>query len=100
MGIGDWASVIMFYISCPSKTDLSVAPHGHENIMILIPVATGQKFKEKIVTLGGRCDLHLFDNQEHGFFNKSPFREETIQKSDNFFDFLEIFYRVTKQQLR
>lgn len=36
-----WPTSPQFYISCPSKTDPTVAPAGHENIMILIPVATG-----------------------------------------------------------
>lgn len=30
-----------FYVSCASKTDSSVAPAGHENLVILIPVAAG-----------------------------------------------------------
>ncbi|WP_258104382.1 NAD(P)/FAD-dependent oxidoreductase [Marinoscillum sp. MHG1-6] len=30
-----------FYVSCSSKTDPSVAPEGHENLVILIPVAAG-----------------------------------------------------------
>jgi phytoene desaturase len=36
-----WPSAPQFYISCPSKTDTSVAPEGFENFMILIPVAAG-----------------------------------------------------------
>jgi phytoene desaturase len=36
-----WPTRPQFYISCPSKTDPTVAPVGHENLMILIPVATG-----------------------------------------------------------
>jgi phytoene desaturase len=36
-----WPSAPQFYISCPSKTDLTVAPIGHENLFILIPVAAG-----------------------------------------------------------
>jgi phytoene desaturase len=36
-----WPSSPQFYVSCPSKTDPSVAPAGHENLMILIPVAPG-----------------------------------------------------------
>ncbi len=36
-----WPSEPLFYVSCPSKTDASVAPAGHENIFILIPVAPG-----------------------------------------------------------
>jgi phytoene desaturase len=34
-----WPSSPQFYVSCPSKTDPTVAPEGHENIFILIPVA-------------------------------------------------------------
>lgn len=36
-----WPTAPQFYISCPSKTDPSVAPEGCENLLILIPVATG-----------------------------------------------------------
>jgi phytoene desaturase len=36
-----WPSSPQFYVSCPSKTDDSVAPPGHENIFVLIPVAPG-----------------------------------------------------------
>jgi acetyl esterase len=50
----------------------------------LIPVSTAQNFKQKIEALGGRCDLFLFDNQPHGFFNKEPFLTETIAKTDSF----------------
>jgi acetyl esterase/lipase len=50
----------------------------------LIPVSTAQNFKQKIEALGGRCDLFLFDNQPHGFFNKEPFLSETIAKTDSF----------------
>jgi phytoene desaturase len=34
-----WPSSPQFYISCPSKTDTTVAPEGCENIFILVPVA-------------------------------------------------------------
>ena len=50
----------------------------------LIPVETAQKFKNKIEDAGSRCDLYLFKNQAHGFFNKEPFLSETILKSDVF----------------
>jgi len=36
-----WPTAPQFYVSCPSKTDPSVAPEGCENLMILIPVAAG-----------------------------------------------------------
>lgn len=36
-----WPTAPQFYVSCPSKTDDSVAPDGCENLFILIPVAPG-----------------------------------------------------------
>jgi len=41
-----WPTAPQFYVSCPSKTDPSVAPEGCENIFILIPVAPGLKDDE------------------------------------------------------
>jgi phytoene desaturase len=41
-----WPSSPQFYISCPSKTDPTVAPEGCENIFFLIPVAPGLKDDE------------------------------------------------------
>jgi phytoene desaturase len=35
-----WPSKPLFYVSCTSKTDNTVAPVGKENLFILIPVAT------------------------------------------------------------
>lgn len=37
----------------------------------LIPVATAKKYKAAMEKVGGRCDLHLYEGQPHGFFNKS-----------------------------
>ncbi|MFM6954031.1 MAG: phytoene desaturase family protein [Sphingobacteriaceae bacterium] len=36
-----WPSKPLFYVSCPSKTDASVAPEGHENLFFLMPLAPG-----------------------------------------------------------
>lgn len=36
-----WPTSPQFYVSCPSKTDPTVAPEGCENLLILIPVAPG-----------------------------------------------------------
>ena len=36
-----WPTAPLFYVSCPSKTDETVAPAYHENLFILIPVAPG-----------------------------------------------------------
>jgi acetyl esterase/lipase len=50
----------------------------------LIPVATAEMFKKKIEQVGGRCELFLYDDQPHGFFNKEPYLSETIAKTDLF----------------
>jgi len=36
-----WPSKPLFYVCCPSKTDSTVAPEGHENIFVLMPIALG-----------------------------------------------------------
>ena len=36
-----WPNKPLFYVCCPSKTDKKVAPEGHENLFVLIPVAPG-----------------------------------------------------------
>jgi phytoene desaturase len=38
-----WPEQPLFYVSAPSVTDPSVAPEGHENLFLLIPVAPGLK---------------------------------------------------------
>jgi phytoene desaturase len=43
-----WPTSPQFYVSCPSKTDPTVAPAGHENIFILVPVAPDLKDEESI----------------------------------------------------
>jgi phytoene desaturase len=34
-----WPTTPLFYVCCPSKSDDSVAPEGHENLFILMPLA-------------------------------------------------------------
>lgn len=41
-----WPTSPQFYVSCPSKTDPTIAPEGCENLLILIPVAPGLKDEE------------------------------------------------------
>ncbi|HYX09497.1 MAG TPA: hypothetical protein VE912_22395, partial [Bacteroidales bacterium] len=36
-----WPENPAIYVSCSSKTDASVSPEGHENLIVLIPVAPG-----------------------------------------------------------
>ena len=43
-----WPAKPLFYVCCPSKTDDSVAPAGHENLFILMPLATGVEDNETL----------------------------------------------------
>lgn len=43
-----WPSAPLFYVCCPSKTDPEVAPAGHENLFILMPLAPGLQDNEEI----------------------------------------------------
>jgi phytoene desaturase len=36
-----WPSKPLFYVCCPSQSDDSVAPEGHENLFFLMPLAPG-----------------------------------------------------------
>lgn len=38
-----WPTKPLFYVCCPSKSDDTVAPAGHENLFLLMPIATGLK---------------------------------------------------------
>lgn len=42
-----WPEKPLFYVSCPSKTDSSVAPEGSENLFLLIPIAPGLEDSEE-----------------------------------------------------
>ncbi|GAA4469689.1 alpha/beta hydrolase [Nibrella saemangeumensis] len=52
----------------------------------LVPVATAQLYQQKMKEAGSRCDLHLYEGQEHGFFNhqNSRYYSETVQQADQF----------------
>lgn len=43
-----WPSNPLFYVCCTSKTDTTVAPEGHENVFILVPVAPDLEDTEAI----------------------------------------------------
>lgn len=43
-----WPEEPLFYVCCPSKTDPSVAPLGHENVFLLMPLAIGLSDKEEV----------------------------------------------------
>jgi phytoene desaturase len=94
-----WPSAPLFYVCCPSKTDPSVAPEGHENLFFLVPLApdlkdgpekralyfeqliarverrTGISFREHIVYQRSFCiadfkqDYHAFKGNAYGLAN-------------------------------
>jgi len=49
----------------------------------LIPVKTAEEFKKQMEKVGARSDLHLYEDQPHGFFNKVKYYE-TLLETDKF----------------
>jgi acetyl esterase/lipase len=49
-----------------------------------IPVATMEYYKTEMEKAGSRCDLILYNDVGHGFFNKGGFRETTLFQADQF----------------
>lgn len=43
-----WPEKPLFYVCCPSKTDENVAPQGHENVFLLMPVAIELQDEEAV----------------------------------------------------
>lgn len=58
-----WPEKPLFYVSCPSKTDDSVAPKGKENLFLLMPLATNihddEAIREKyLIEMLNRIEKH------------------------------------------
>ena len=43
-----WPTKPLFYVCCPSRSDDGVAPDGHENLFLLMPIASGLQDNENI----------------------------------------------------
>ena len=43
-----WPTKPLFYVCCTSKSDDSVAPEGHENLFLLMPIAPGLSDSEEL----------------------------------------------------
>lgn len=54
----------------------------------LIPVSTGEIFRDKIKETGGQCTLFLYEGAGHGFFGwkagKNPYYDETLKQTEIF----------------
>ena len=72
-----WPKNPLFYLSCPSITDPSLAPEGNENLMFLIPLAPGledtNEMREKYfdIVLKRLKDLTGNDIEKNIIFKKS-----------------------------
>lgn len=58
-----WPDKPLFYACCPSKTDPGVAPEGHENLFLLMPLSTGLADEEEtreayLAEMLGRLEQH------------------------------------------
>lgn len=47
----------------------------------LIPVSTGKAYQDKMHALERRCEMHLYQDAKHGFFNKGEPYQDTLAKS-------------------
>ena len=53
----------------------------------LVPVSTAKTYQKKMEAVGSRCDLHVYKNQPHGFFNRSKSNQHfllTVGEMDRF----------------
>lgn len=50
----------------------------------LIPVKTIERFRDNMKKAGVNCEAHFYDAQPHGFFNREPFRTQTIEQAAKF----------------
>lgn len=86
-----WPGDPLFYVSVSSATDESVAPPGHENIVFLIPVASGldgdsetlrEHYFNRIVT---RMEAHLGESISDAVVYKKTFSVSDFTRDYNSF---------------
>jgi phytoene desaturase len=72
-----WPQDPLFYVCCPSKTDVTVAPEGMENLFILVPIAPGLEdteemrntyFERLVRRIEKKCEDRIWD---HIIYKKS-----------------------------
>ncbi len=62
-----WPHKPLFYVCCPSRSDKEVAPEGHENLFLLMPIAAGLNDTEELredyfQTMISRLEKHIKDD--------------------------------------
>jgi acetyl esterase len=50
----------------------------------LVPVETLQRFQARMKEAGTRCELFLYPDQAHAFFNRPPYTLRTLTEADKF----------------
>jgi acetyl esterase len=54
----------------------------------LVSVQTAEAYKSKMLEAGNRCELFLYPDQPHGFFNKGESFTQTLRQADIFLESL------------
>ncbi len=65
----------------------------------LIPVATLERFQKRMRDAGTTCELFLYDQQGHGFFNQEPYLTQTLHEADTFLTKLGYLTAPAQQHL-
>ena len=54
----------------------------------LVPVSTIEKYRTRMIEAGARCDVHIYEDQPHAFFNyrdgNNPYYNQTVIETDKF----------------
>jgi phytoene desaturase len=58
-----WPVRPLFYVCCPSKSDDNVAPAGHENLFLLMPIAPGLEDGEHLREKYFKIMIHRLEKQ-------------------------------------
>lgn len=45
----------------------------------IIPEKTAEKYQNRMKKVGARCELHIYEDEPHGFFNSSKYKETMIE---------------------
>lgn len=61
----DWPDDPSFYVSVPSKTDKTVAPAGHQNMFVMVPVAPDLDYTDKILDNFASSILKTIEDEAH-----------------------------------
>jgi len=85
-----WPSKPLFYVCCPSQSDDSVAPEGHENLFFLMPLAPGledtEELREKYFkVMVDRLGKHIHEDiSEHIDYKKSYCVKDFVSDYNSF----------------